>query len=540
MSFEYRILSSLEKVFCDEEPAAEPFELQGFQNEILSFQIAFCYQTDDPFAPYLQVSAGSDLTVRALQVRQVPVRRPAYQDADEHYLRKEPGLFPDLLREITPVNLRPYPGQWESIWIEIDPGERDPGDYTVDIRITDENGTEYLTYAQPVRILPGRLPAQRLIHTQWLYTDCLARYYHVPVFSEEHWRVIEQFIRSAAGCGVNMILTPIHTPPVDTRENGERLTTQLVDVFVENGEYRFNTDKLRRWIRMCRNCGIRYFEMAHLYTQWGARHAPKIMATADGVPCLLFGWSTDAGSDEYRRFLNCYIPAIRQTLREEEADENTWWHISDEPSFEHLPSYSQAKKQVAEALQGCHIIDALSNFDFYRQGVVTEPVVATNHVRPFLEAAVPDLWLYYCCGQHIDLSNQFIAMPYERTRIIGMQLFACRAKGFPHWGYNYYNAQLSDYPIDPYAITDGDGFTPAGDVFLVYPGNDGVPEASIRYFALREAMQDLRALEWLAGLTGREHALQLLNGITIDQWPEKQLPAIRRAINEEIVRAVQV
>ncbi len=540
MRFLIRALSSLEKVFCDEAPHGGAPRVEGFRNEILSYQLAFYWQPETDWnTPFLRISIQSNLKVHVRQVKQVPVQRPAYPKTDDRYLRRTPGLYPDLLREITPYNLRAIPNQWSSLWVEIDPDGTEPGDYPVQIRVTDESGKELAVHTQQVIILPGFLPKQKLIHTKWLHTDCLAQYYHVPVFSEEYWYILAHFIRAAVDGGINMILTPIHTPPLDTRVGGERLTVQLVDVSVKDGQYCFGMEKLRRWIRLCRDCGVEYFEMAHLYTQWGANHAPKIMATVDGEEKRIFGWETDADGAEYAAFLNAYIPAVRAVLREEGAEDSTWWHISDEPSLEALPGYLAAKKQIEKALHGCRIMDALSNFEFYKQGVITNPVVATNHAQPFINAGVRDLWLYYCCAQHENVSNLFIAMPSERTRILGIQLFKYAVRGFLHWGFNFYNSQYSDYPVDPYAVTDGNGFAPSGDMFQVYPGTDGVPELSIRYMVFREALQDLRALEWLAELDGRENVLPLLDGITLDHWKDGELLRLRKRINASILELNQ-
>ena len=319
----------------------------------------------------------------------------------------------------------------------------------------------------------------------------------------------------------------------------ERLTNQLVEITVENGQYHFGMDNVRRWIHMCKRCGVKYYEVAHLFTQWGAQHAPKIMATVDGEYKRIFGWDTDAAGEEYGTFLRAYIPALREVFKEEGIDANTWWHISDEPSEAHLEHYLAAKQQVAEMLSDARIMDALSSYEFYRRGVVEHPVVASNHMDPFLENEVPDLWTYYCCGQHVDLSNVFLAMPGARSRILGMQLFRYDIEGFLQWGYNFYKSQYSDYPIDPFAVTDADGFAPAGDAFLVYPGEGGKAELSLRYAHVREAMQDLRALNWLADLSGREAALELVKEMTLTQYPRdaEGLLSVRRRANRMIVEA---
>lgn len=547
---ELRLLSSLEKVFLDGDPKETSLPLSGFQNEIVSFQLAYtlcnpCTIGDcmEPRPIYVQAEVISPISeaVHIRQVKQIPVRLAAYPGTDDNYLSKKPGLYPDLLSDLKINSPRAYFGQWDCLWVDVRLTSAIPaGEYPVTIRLTTPEG-DVFERTQLVTVLCGELPKQDLIHTKWFYCDCLANYYKVEVFSEQHWQIVENFIRKAVEGGINMILMPIHTPPLDTREGMERLTNQLVDVTVTNGVYSFETSKMKRWIHMCKDCGVQYYEIAHLYTQWGALHAPKIMATVDGEYKKIFGWDTEATGEEYRAFLNAYIPAVREVLKEEGIDEISYWHISDEPGTAHLPAYSAAKDQVKELLSGCRIMDALSNFEFYQKGVVEHPVVANNHIEPFLEAKVPELWTYYCCAQGTDVSNMFIAMPSARNRILAWQLFKYNISGFLQWGYNFYNAQYSDYPLNPYLSTDTHGAFPAGDPFQVYPREDGMPEESIRMAVTRCAMQDLRAFNLLAKLTSREHVVELMEHgleapVTFSEYPKNAdvLLSLREKVNAEI------
>lgn len=68
--------------------------------------------------------------------------------------------------------------------------------------------------------------------------------------------------------GINVLLTPVFTPPLDTAVGGERPTVQLVDITLENGNYTFGFDRLKRFCRMAKRCGIKELEIAHLFTQW--------------------------------------------------------------------------------------------------------------------------------------------------------------------------------------------------------------------------------------------------------------------------------
>ena len=129
----------------------------------------------------------------------------------------------------------------------------------------------------------------------------LADIYGIEVFSDEYFEVMRSFITEAAKTGMNMILLPAFTPALDTPIGGERKTVQLVGIKVTDNGYEFDFSRLRRWIDMCRRCGIEYYEISHLFTQWGACHAPKIVADVGGEIRRIFGWDTDSCGEEYRQ-----------------------------------------------------------------------------------------------------------------------------------------------------------------------------------------------------------------------------------------------
>lgn len=109
-----------------------------------------------------------------------------------------------------------------------------------------------------------------------------------------------------------------------------------------------------------------------------------------------------------------------------------------------------------------------------------------------------------------------------------------------HWGYNFWYAQFSKYPIDPFQVTDAGGGFPAGDAFLVYPGAEG-PIESIRLEVLTEALQDLRALELLEQKVGREAVIALLEDgleqeLSLEVYPQEAEWYIHK--REEINRLV--
>ena len=115
--------------------------------------------------------------------------------------------------------------------------------------------------------------------------------------------------------------------------------------------------------------------------------------------------------------------------------------------------------------------------------------------------------------------------------------------GFLQWGYNFYNAQFSEYTVNPFLTTDGDGFSPAGDCYIVYPGKNLMPIETIRLMSMDEAMNDLRALNLLEQLRGRDFTMKLVEAdvapIEFDRYPiaPSYLTSLRQRVNAEIEKA---
>ena len=136
-----------------------------------------------------------------------------------------------------------------------------------------------------------------------------------------------------------------------------------------------------------------------------------------------------------------------------------------------------------------------------------------------------------------------MSMPSARNRIIATQLFKFEIEGFLHWGYNFYNSQYSIEPIDPHIITDAKKGFPSGDSFLVYPGENGEALPSIRLRVFYQALQDLRAFQWLQELKGKQAVLDIIDkeeAITFKKYPKdsEYIFRMREEVNKAIEKAL--
>lgn len=549
-------VDSLQKIFMKKEPLSCPrvYELSGMEGETVSFQMAYRYRkpyyssqmmvqaTKNP-SVRVRVQAPEGIRVKIRKVGYVPSAYPAYGEYDSDYLTTEPGLYPDPL-EAMGETIQLIPFYWRSLWIDLEiPKGSAVKNGTVVLQLETLQGEIVKGAAVEIHVVPCELPALDLIHTEWFYSDCLADYYKVPVFSEDYWKIVGNFMRAATKRGVNMILTPLFTLPLDTLIGNERTTVQLVDVWKHGESFNFGFEKLERWIALAKESGFTWLEMGHLFSQWGAKskYAPKVVAVENEKETRLFGWETKADSAEYRTFLKAFLPELTKELERLGIEKQTYFHISDEPNAGNIETYKIAREMVREELKDYPILDALSTLPFYKEGIVSYPVPTNEHIHEFLDAGFEHPWVYYCSGEYLEVSNRFFAQPSYRNRILGVQMYLYEIEGFLHWGYNYYNSQYSIRHIDPYRVTDADDAFPSGDSFLVYPGEDGDAVESLRFLVLEEGLNDYRALKQLETYKGKEYVHTLIEKmagmkITFSDYPRNAafLLELRERVNKEI------
>lgn len=525
-----KILGSLSKVFPDEIcNECDAGELTCLKNENVAFQLAVMSETDGEYS-----IAFDENLLNMYAQGFVPVGLAAPNDRDDYFIRDaKSGDYPDVL---LPFNrkLTLKKNEWTALWCVFNADKAlEPGAYDVQITV----GEQSVSVA--CRVCDACLGDQKLICTHWFHTDCLASHYCVEVFSEEYWRIVENYMKKAVEHGINMILTPLFTPPLDTEVGGERPTVQLVDVYKHPyNRYFFGFDKLKRWVRLADKCGVKYFEMSHLFTQWGAKHAPKIIGEENYCKKRIFGWETDAHSFEYTSFLRQFAAELKKFIAEMGIGDRCVFHTSDEPSIKDYFRYRKASKIMNKLFGEFKIIDALSSYTYYRHKLIKQPIPSIGSIDDFA-GKVDELWTYYCCGPYKNnLPNRFIAMPLLRNRILGFIMYKYNIKGFLHWGYNFYFTQYSKKQVDPFKVTDAGGAFSSGDAYVVYPAEDGTALSSLRFEVFYDAIKDYEVLVALEEKIGRGKVIALLEAgldkpLTAQNYPkdEKWLLAKRNEIN---------
>lgn len=536
------------------------------QNEPYSIQALYRVFDDKPIPchPVSIAVDGGRLSVEQYRVDFVPITQAANLFDEDGFEGNFPGLYPDVLQQrpaCPEIETRIHNGKpqyfekdtdillnatndYQSLWITLNSEEKaEAGTYPVTVTATSLlDGTVLAQKTFTLKVLDAELPDPKVYYTNWIYEDAICDTYSVALYGKEFYQIFDQLVTNAAKHRQNTILLPAFTPPLDTSVGDERRNVQLTDVKRTDNGWAFSFLRMKEFVDHAKKCGIKFFEHSHLFSQWGAEHAPNIY-TVTGE--RIFGTETDATGTEYKEFLRAYLTAFLQFAKEEQIDKALIFHISDEPALEHIDCYRTAIRNVSDLLQEYPIADALSHVEYYKEGLVKQPVAFIDRADEF-DAVQALFWVYYTGGPHHKrATNRLISNTGARTRVLGLQMYRYRALGFLHWGYNYYYDRMTHGIFNPLLTPCGYKQYP-GVAHLVYPfcskGIYVLP--SIREKLMAEAFDDLRALNLLESLIGRENTLQICQQAFDDPIDcrlipcEDQLCTMRELVNEAIAKNI--
>ena len=459
------------------------------RGEVFSFQVVFRMDEFKQVSIKLKGKAAAWSQVRRIGL--VPVHRHTLMIPSDCIEQKAPcfaadPLFPDAGEPIVSDG-----GVCGGYWITV----RVPRDARKGTAILEPSiaidGKPAWRGKVTLEVLPVEQPELPAIPvTNWFYCDAIMDWYGLEPWSPEHFRMLEPYMRSAREHGQNVILTPTITPPLD----GVKTPHQLVGIRETSPDnYRFDMTNLRKYLRLVKRLGFEWVELAHLFTQWGARYAPAIYgAKGRGKKAVrLFDAEEPATGKRYRRFLEQFLPAAIDEVAKAGYRDRTIPNLSDEPHADHIDNYRAIGRMVREIDPSIRFTDCLSSVEMYRQDLVDNPVPSIRVAKEFYREKRTPTWVYFCCNPKGRFINRFLDIPLNSFRMLGWTMWKHKAAGFLHWGFNYWYVSQTNRLLDPYMETDGRarrGWS-AGDTFLVYPGAEG-PVESIRHETFRETMQD--------------------------------------------------
>jgi len=280
MDINFLITNSLEKVFIDSKtppPALKRLSVMPGETAIFQVVIKSSFPVANaklkPSLPAVRLSMVDHIAGHFM-------RAPGSDD----FMIDRPGLYPEVIRPLSPADIYLRPGLYTTLWAEADAAELDKGENLTSFTLADSSDKVLAVADIVIEVIGASLGGDVLFVTNWLHCDCLADYYNVRVFGKEHFRLIENFMRTALRHGINAAFLPCFTPALDTAPGIRRTPCQLIDIFKDGERFAFGWKKFDRYVRMCKRLGVTYYEISHLFSQWGAAYCPDIDARVTAWP----------------------------------------------------------------------------------------------------------------------------------------------------------------------------------------------------------------------------------------------------------------
>jgi hypothetical protein len=222
----------------------------------------------------------------------------------------------------------------------------------------------------------------------------------------------------------------------------------------------------------------------------------EIQNTPLDIGPLLWPPEISATGDVYRKFLEQFIPQFKAFLEEEKVLDQSLFHCADEPDGDvQMADYRKARALLRELAPWMKVMDAMSDPRFATEKLSDMPVPSIATAPAFTQANCPH-WVYLCCGPRDRFLQRLLDTPLPKLRMAGWLFYKLGAKGFLHWGHNYWfkfcTSEIGD-PFNDASVGAWPGL-PYGDPFVVYPGENG-PIDSIRWEILSESLQDYALLQ---------------------------------------------
>jgi hypothetical protein len=491
------LVNSLTRVFPDTPAGRAEVQLLSARHARIAFQACVRSEGTSPLRVQCTLAGADDLTPAVRLVGLVPVRHhtPHTADAELDGVREIPGLVPDPLFHETSVLLGP--GETRSFWITLNvPASAVVGRRAITVKLSFPEQKRETTLTAPLDVAELVVPPRRDFHViHWWRGEATWDYYKTGMFEDPRWWEITRLqLADMLDHGTDVIYVPIF---FDRREVFKRPCQLLIVNEPQPGKYEFDFRYVKQFTDMAKKVGFTHFEWSHLWIYWGVENPIRVYTKKGDQYVMLWPGDISGFSDTYVNFLKQFLPAFHKFLSDEGLLETSYFHLSDEPgSGKHVENYRRARKILHELAPWMKVMDALSDIRYGREGLTDMPIPMVNAAKAYVDAGIPH-WVYYCCAPTGPWVNRFMDTPLPKIRMAGWLFYRHGAKGFLHWGYNYWHKMETEEIGDPYSDATNGSWPgiPYGDPFVIYPGKDGKPIDSIRWEVFAQSLQDYAILQ---------------------------------------------
>lgn len=392
------------------------------------------------------------------------------------------------------------------VWLTINiPRDAAPGKYkgTVTAKADGKAIAVPFTLEVSKRTLPE--PKDWKFHLDlWQNPYAVARYFDVPLWSEEHFKVMRPIMEYLASAGQKVITASIFQHPWNsqTEDPFESMVGKFKGM---DGSWKYDYTVFDKWIEFMFSCGITEQIDCYSILPWHLT-----FEYFDAALNVSVSKKMDPGSKEYEDYMLPFLTDLAKHLRAKGWFDKTCLAMDERPKelLEH------AYAIVNKADKGFKIEGAIN---YYGPEVAERMYDISFALRPGLPVQMtPEqvashlgsgkrVTFYTCCSP--QRPNTFTDSAPAESAYMGWIAAATGYSGYLRWAYNSW---VKDPCVDSRFRT-----WRAGDCYLVYP--DG---PSISFQRLIEGIQDNEKIRVLRqGLSPKKAALldaQLAKILAID------------------------
>lgn len=476
------------------------------KNDWVAFQVLL--KSDEEF--YLNVGKRPNFSPRGpiknlrveCKIEDLPVRLyPVGFIEDDDRIYKADLLLNDEVIFVEKDKIQP-------VWVEISiPRDASPKDYRGKIDLysqsmfDDERLVGTINFTVVVKDVALPEPRGFRFHLDlWQHPSNIARKHEVHLWSDEHFKVLENYVKSLAELGQKAI-TVIASEIPWSGQRCYRVKNYPSDLFEYNmvrvekdrSGYHYDFSIVERYVDLCMKYGIdREIEVFGLTNIWlDPEYGYTNIAEdyPDGIRIRYY--DREDGCFKYMRRgedIKSYIQALEDFFIKKELIDKVRI-IADEPGD--VERYRKSLGIIKEIAGSFKFKAAINHPEFIDEfkDIITDFVPILPGVcekwdllkRLQKEINGRLLW-YVCCWP--PYPNTFISSPLVESRLIGILTAFMGFDGFLRWNYTV-------WPENPRErISYRFPHWRAGETNFVYPGKDGRPILTLRYKNLKRGIED--------------------------------------------------
>lgn len=420
----------------------------------------------------------------------------------------EPGVLvePGVPQAIWVEGMIPYDFKGDMVNLEI-------GIFTGEAY---EDETMVHTITVPIKVVNFNLPSlkeSQFFLDLWQHPSNWARAYKVPLWSEDHFVIIENMIKELATMGEKVISCMVSDFPwagqtcYEYPKNASNLYEyNMVKVFKDSqGNINCDFSNLDRYIEICMKHGInKELDFFGLLGNWEGRSFGNPMLE-DGYrePIRIFYRDEESRSLKFiktKKDFKVYLNLLFTHMVEK-----GWWDkvriITDEPNNPEV--VSECEDFINDAIKGhdvlyksaCHDKEFVNKFRGKLKDMslnlklTVESFSDLQETKEIINSKGGTLTWFVCCVP--ERPNNFISSPLIESRIIPWFTYYFNLDGFLRWDYAIWPEDPWNEPSYKYPRWK------AGDMFFVYPGANLKPVRSMRWENMRFGIQDFEIFRHL-------------------------------------------